>query len=270
MVWTKLPQYLVILSTPLFLELVIIPGFLTTAHAQSETLTQTTANLSLQKVTFEPRPDQPRPTITVGGGRRNDGKCSEDRNTSQPPTSDRQSLDQHLTPILPSSGSDVHLTVVTHPTFLVYVPETSAKAVEFILEDPDGVELYRIGMNLKNTPSIVSIGLPATAPELEIGKDYKWIVAMVCQSPSPEDPFAEGLVRRIQPDSALSRLENAKHLEPLEQVAVYAKLGIWYEASAKLAALQNTQPNNPAVVLAWEQLLQDVGLGAIADVPVKN
>lgn len=52
---------------------------------------------------------------------------------------------------------------------------------------------------LTGTPGIVSISLAATAPDLEMGKDYKWIVALACQSGelTPEDPFVEALIRSI-------------------------------------------------------------------------
>lgn len=264
MIWTKLPRYFLLLSAPLWLELVIIPGFLRTAHAQSKTRAQISPASSVKQVTFEPRRDQPAPKTTVGGGRRNDGKCSQDRTSSEQSTAEAKSLDQLLTPLLRSPVTDPQLTVSPRPTFLVYVPQTSAKALELTLER-DGKGIYQTTVNLSGTPGIVSISLPANAPELEMGKDYKWLVSMVCGSGAPEDSFVDGLVRRIQPDSTLSQIDRAK---PLEQVALYAQSGIWYNALANLAALRKAQPNDPEVTSAWENLLKDAGLGAIANAPL--
>jgi hypothetical protein len=39
---------------------------------------------------------------------------------------------------------------------------------------------------------------------------------------------------------------------------------------ANLAALRKSQPNDSQVVSAWENLLKDAGLGAIANAPLKN
>src|SRR5919202_1471315 len=195
MVWTKFPRYLVALSTPLFLEFVTIPGFLTTAQAQSKSPTQTSPAPKQKQVTFEPRKDQPAPSTTVGGGRRNDGKCSQDRKASGQSTTEAQSLDQLLTPLLRSPINDPQLTVSARPTFLVYVPQTSAQGLELLLER-DGTGIYQTTVNLTGTPGIVTIQLPANAPELEMGKDYKWLVSTVCGSEETKAPFVEGLVRR--------------------------------------------------------------------------
>ena len=267
MVWKKIPQYLLALTAPVLLELVMIPGFLTTAQAQTRTPTQTTGNSRLKQVTFEPRKDQPAPTITVGGGRRNDGKCLQDRQASAQSSTEVKPLDQLLTPLLRSPVTEPQLTVSARPTFLVYVPQTSAKAMELKLEDSNGQDFYYTTLNLSSTPGIVSIQLPTNAPELEIGKDYKWLVSMVCGSGAPEDSFVDGSVRRIQADSTLSQIERAK---PLDKVALYAKNGVWFDAVANLAALRKAQPNDPQVASAWKELLQGAGLDAIANAPLKN
>jgi hypothetical protein len=249
----------------------MIPGFLTTAQAQAKTPTKTTNDLRLKGVTFEPRKDQPAPTTTIGGGRRSDGICPQDRKDSQQLTPTKP-LDQLLTPVLPSPFTDLQLTVSGHPTFLVYVPQTSAKAAELTLvaRDKDKGEkaIYQTNVNLTGTPGIVSISLPTSAPDLEMGKDYKWIVALTCQSgePTPEDPFVEALIRRIQPDSSLSQLAQAK---PLDRVALYAKSGTWYDALANLAELRKAQPNDAEVASAWKELMGAAGLDAIANAPLK-
>ncbi len=266
MFWTKLPRYFLLLSASLLLELVMTPSCLITAQAQTKTSTQTTPVPRQKQVTFEPRKDQPAPSVTVGGGRRNDGRCSQDRISSAQSTPEAKSPDQVLTPLLRSPITDPQLTVSSRPTFLVYVPQTSAKALELTLER-DGKGIYQTRVNLTGTPGIVSINLSANAPELEIGKDYKWLVAMVCKSGSPEDLFVDGSVRRIPADSTWNQIDRAK---PLEKVALYAKNGAWFDTVAALAALRKAQPNDPQVASAWENLLKDAGLSAIANAPLKN
>jgi hypothetical protein len=269
MIWTKLPWHLLAFSAPLVLELVTISGFSTTAQAQTRTPTQINPAQRLKTVRFEPREDQPAPTYTVGGGRR--GTCKNPQASEL--ATEPLPLDSSLTPLLRSPLTDRQLTVSARPTFLVYVPQTSAKAVEFslLLKDKDGSEkgIYQTSVNLTGTPGIVSISLPATAPELEIGQDYEWRVAMACQTGevNVNDPFAEALIRRIQPDSSLSQIDRAK---PLDRVALYAKEGVWFDAVANLAALLKSQPNDPQVASAWKELLQGAGLGEIANAPLMN
>jgi hypothetical protein len=90
---------------------------------------------------------------------------------------------------------------------------------------------------------------------------------VVCESGSPEDSYVVGSVRRIQPDSSLSQIDQA---QPLDKVALYAKSGVWFDAVANLATLRKDQPNDPKVASAWENLLKGAGLGAIANAPLKN
>lgn len=272
MIRTKFSQYCVVLSTPLLLAVVMVPDFLTTAQAKPKPQTQpknpnqTSLPQPPKQVTFEPRKDQPAPKITVGGGRRNDGQCSQDRKASELTIPEAKPLNQLMTPLLRSPQSDAQLTVSSRPTFLVYVPKTSAKGLELTLEQ-DGKGISLTTVNLTGTPGIVSISLPANEPELEIGKDYRWLVSVVCERGSPEDSFADGTVRRIKADSSLSKIDLAK---PLDKVVLYAKNGVWFDALANLAALRKAQPNNPEVASAWKDLLQGAGLGAIANAPLKN
>ncbi len=228
---------------------------------------QTTASpAKKRRVTFDPPPDQAAPKVTIGGGRRDNDKCPQDRKTASQ-TLDRKTTDQFLTLLVPTS-SKLGLTVSPHPTFLVYVPQTSASLVVFTLENQQGEGIYKTKQNLKGTPGIVSFKLPTTAPPLAINQDYKWVVSMVCQPAGPRDPFAEGVVRRVQPNPALaSQLNQA---QPIDRVALYAKSGIWQEAAADLASLRQSQPQNAELTTVWKDLLQSVGLDAVSSAPLKN
>lgn len=272
MVCTKLPQYLLVLSAAVLLELGIIPGFFIAAQAQ----TQTSSNVKSKQVIFKPNPSQPAPEITTGGGRRNDGQCSREQSVAEDTTAS-----QSLTVLVPSVldaqplkeserspvGVNFQLTVSEKPTFVVYVPQTSAQVLELRLEDEEGQPIGEAAyLNLTETPGIYSISLPETAPPLAVGKEYKWLVSMACQVSGPDDPFVEGSIRRVSPDSILTR--SLDQVTDLEQVAVYAEAGIWQDAVVNLAALRQTQPNNPEVVSAWEDLLQYAQLEDITHAPL--
>lgn len=274
MVGTKISHYFVVLSASLLLQLGIIPGFLTSAQAQ----TQTPSNGQSKRVIFKPNPSQPAPTLTIGAGTRNGGQCSQVQ-----PLTEEPSASQSLTVLVPSvvvppqlQESEIfsvpvnfQLTVSAQPTFLVYVPQTSAQILELRVEDEEGQQIGETAqLNLTETPGIYPISLPETAPPLAVGKDYKWLVSMSCQLGDPNDPFVEGLIRRVAPDSILT--ESHESVTNLEQVAAYAETGIWQDAVVNLAALRQTQPNNPEVVSAWESLLQYAELEEITNVPLRS
>lgn len=264
MLWTKFPRFLTSFSTILLLQLALLPTWASLVQAQSASDQRTVGKRS--PIGFIPPKGQPRPTVTVGGGRRNSSLavCPQQRprlNLSS--VQSNTATNKPLTPLLPSDK--LGLTVSSHPTFIVYVPESGAKSVELTLEDNKGKGIYQKTVDLKGNSGIVDISLPTTATALEIGKDYKLVVSVRCQQTGPKDPFVEGIVRRIQPDTALAnRLQSAK---TLEKVLLYAEKGIWFEAVTNLLQLKRSQPNNQQIASAWKELLQSAGLSEITNTP---
>lgn len=204
---------------------------------------------------FEPPPGQDAPKQTAGGGVRG-GNC--------PAAIGAATQTTPLTLLLPESGFG--LTVKDRPTFMAYVPPTSATEVEFTIRDGSEEYAYRTQVPIDGRGGVVSISLPASAPPLEAGKDYIWSVAMVCAPGDRlQDVVAQGYIRRVQPDSNLtSQLANA---EPLSQADVYGKAGIWFETLNTLAELRKAQPTDPKLAASWQELLESeaVKLEAIAD-----
>jgi Domain of Unknown Function (DUF928) len=213
--------------------------------------------------TFEPSASNPAPTTTIGGGRRtNDGQCLKSGDIQTRENKAKKSLEQQLTPLLPQNKFG--LTVSANPTFFAYIPKTSAIDVEFTLENQQGRGIAQKTVTLTSTPSIINVqfeGIP-----LEVGKDYKWLISVICETGDPEDIFAEGIIRRIKPDATLlSKLEKATELE---RVSLYAKFGIWHEAIAELASLRMSQPNSSDIKTSWLNLLKSTSLEPIANIPL--
>lgn len=219
-----------------------------------------------RKVVLQPRRGQSAPKVTIPGGRRDDGKCLEDRDFGQTARAQR-SLAELLTPLVMQPATTVSLTATDRPTLLVYVPATSAKAVEVTLEDANKRGIDRIRVNLPKTPGIVRVPL-TSFPALAVGQDYLWIASVVCDSGDPKDNFSAGIIRRVQTDSALTK--KLKRAAPLDQAALYSQAGIWYDAASTLDELRRTQPNNQELQGLWQEFLKSAGLEALATVPVKN
>jgi hypothetical protein len=245
-----LHRYFNLLTISLLIKTFVFPTFLeNTAQAQ----------------TFEPPVGSPAPTITLGGGRRGgNGQCIKGQKTNLTDSQTKATLDQKLLPLIPNDRFG--LTVSSSPKFFAYIPKTTAIAVEFTLENQQGKGIAHKKVDLTTSPSIVSVQFEKTP--LEVGKDYRWLVSLICETGDPEDAFSEGVIRRIQPASQLlSKLTNAS---AIEQVYAYAKFGIWHDAIGNLATLQMSQPNNTELKTMWQDLLKSSNLESLANAPLKN
>lgn len=206
---------------------------------------------------FEPPEGKGAPSQTVGGGRRQGGICS---------SSPASTLEQSLVALMPSNMAG--LVLAERPTFLFYVPKTSAQTAEFVLDDVQSAQrLVRAVIKIPASPGIYSF-TPDLSTPLQLDREYAWVFSMVCGAEGDvEDALVRGRVRRIKAEAALvSQLDKAT---PLEQVTLYAKAGIWFEAVNGLVALRSTNPNDPELMAAWQKLLQSVGLEAISTAPLK-
>lgn len=237
-------------------ELLLTGGLPRPGQAQSAPTTpgDIISSRSVVQVTFEPRGDGT-PDDTAGGASRDGGICPQDS----------VALGSPVTPLMPATLQG--LTLAEHPTFFVYVPQTSAQKALFVLKDASEDYYYQKTISIPRTAGIVSFKLPTDAPALEIGKSYKWSFVMMCgEALRPDSPRVEGQVERIEPTPALSaRLET---LSSLERAALYGKDGVWYDTLTSLADLRRSQPNDVGLATTWEELLKSVGLGGIANQPL--
>lgn len=172
-----------------------------------------------------------------------------------------------LTAVMPVDN--VGLTLAEYPTFFVYVPQTSAKAVEFVLLDEKYADVYTTTFTPIGTPGIVSIRLPADGKvlPLAIGKGYRWFFSMICDADDrSEDLVINGGIQRIEPPQQLvSSLQKAA---VGERPTIYAEAGIWYDTIITLADLRRSSPNDLNLALDWTQLLESVGLNQISREPL--
>ncbi|MFE1747749.1 DUF928 domain-containing protein [Coleofasciculus sp. H7-2] len=241
----------------LSLGLIIVPSFLTKVSAQSEPVnqSQTLPGTSIVRVTFEP-PGSGQPDDTAGGASRGD-ECSQAV----------IAIGGCVTPLVPATTT--RLTIAEHPTFLVYVPPTSAKEIFFGLIDENNNFHYQAKIPISSQEGILSFKLPDNAPPLEIDKNYRWTFIIVGeQGLRPGIPGVQGEIRRVRLTSELmSQIQN----QPLlERAAVYGKNGLWYDTVASLAEARRLEPSEATLASTWQELLNSVGLQAIATKPLLN
>lgn len=209
---------------------------------------------NIQLAQSNPPPPPTNPDSSAAGGRRDPSACPQDVGTA-PTTS-------LLTALSPTTQSG--LTTAETPTFLVYVPKTTAENAEFSLRSQTGEGVYRTTIALTTTPNLISITLPAQATSLEVGKSYIWSFAIICNPGDRlDDRFVTGMVQRIElePD----RLRQIQQAPLEEQAVLYQKANVWYDALAILFKLKRSQPTDPGINTAWRELLQAGGVDTMID-----
>jgi hypothetical protein len=159
-----------------------------------------------------------------------------------------------------SDSERVGQTISPHPSFLWYVSATPTTSTRFTLVEP-GVAEPLWEQQLPATKSaIVQLQMPATAPELEIGKEYRWTVTLICNPLRPSENFyARAWIVRIPPTPSLTALLAAAGSDS-DRVAIYARSGIWYDA---LATAYQGYKVKPLVDRDFLALLEQVGLSEI-------
>ncbi len=207
---------------------------------------------------FEPPPGKDAPRGgTIGGGSRPVGTAC---------LSNPSATSGSLTALSP--GRHLGLTQVDRPNFLVYLPQTTAQTAEFSLFDEQMNGIYQMSIPISKQRGLVSIRLPDTAPSLAKGKPYYWTFALACNSTDrTEDLVVGGWIERAEPnDNFKQQLANT---DGIKRASLYAQQGFWYDALTTLVELQRSQPNNPALIASWKELLTSVGLDAIASKPLE-
>jgi len=201
------------------------------------------------------------------GGTRS-GSCI---NNSQPenlqPDDPQPGDSQNLVALMPPDNYGG--TVTGYPTLFWQVPSNQAAAIELILFDEADNEIYRTQLQITGEAGIVSLTLPAHAgmPPLEVGELYRWSFSLICDSGDRSaDIYTEGWIQRVEPaPDLIAQLEATAESD---RPAIYAAAGLWHDALSAIAEQRRADPEDVAASARWHNLLESVGLGAIADAPL--
>ena len=232
-------------SMALLLALSLVGSSSTMAKAQNKSIYTSKRHL----ITFQP-PEGSRPRQTVGGASRGE-QCP----------LDSMEQDLSLTPLLPSGSPS--LTMESRPTFMVYVPQTSATSALLSIRDADEDYDYQTMVSIGNRAGIVSVSVPEDAPALDVNHEYQWSLILMCDNKlRPDSPVAKGDIMRIADNGYL----NAKlaKANKLESAAIYGSAGLWYDTLSSLAELKSSNPKDTDISANWESLLASVGLSNVA------
>jgi hypothetical protein len=213
-------------------------------------------------------PGEGAPRNTSSGGVRGDVNFEAPGSNTTSQTASGGVRGEDLAKVIPLIPANSYgRTVSGRPTFLVYLPPTASQEVFFSLQDADRNHHYQKTFNISGQGGIVEITLPEDAPELEIGKEYVWFFAPI--SPDgilqPDNYSVTGWVKRVESPVPSDQVSS---LTPIKLATIYAQEGIWYDTLAVLNAAKLAQPDDVTLASEWKDLLQQVGLEAIADQPL--
>ncbi|HIK03543.1 MAG TPA: DUF928 domain-containing protein [Trichormus sp. M33_DOE_039] len=166
------------------------------------------------------------------------------------------------------------LTNAERPHLFFFVPyeKSSITHVEFVfkaLKNNQSQTLYRTSLNPPDNPGIIQVNIPESVAALQAGTMYHWFfkVRVKCNPQQPTQlDYAEGWIQRIPQNTTLTTQLNSA--TPSQKVALYAANGIWYDVLKTLAELRFAQPQDQTLSQQWANLLNSVGLEAIANQPI--
>ena len=175
-----------------------------------------------------------------------------------------------LTPLIPKTNNKQELTLASHPTIFIYVPENTAIGGEFILKDSSQQVVYEdyvspLNSQVINSQGIIGIKIPTDQSELKVGTNYNWTFRLICESSIRE---VEGSIQRINPSADLTK--KLQQTPESDRWLIYSEAGIWYEALLTLAEQVLSDPNNVKFTSQWQNLLNSVGLNEVSTEPLKQ
>ncbi len=115
----------------------------------------------------------------------------------------------------------------------------------------------------------LSISIPQTNQSLEPNKIYQWTLSLACQNDSDGAfVYVQGSIEKVTLEPNIQT--QLKTVDNTEKAVIYAREGIWYDASATLAQLRSQNPNDEQINRMWSELLEQVNLTEMAAQTVIN
>ena len=226
-------------------------------HLTNILLLTTTTFLLAGNTKYKPQTDLEGLPTTKADKSRNPKKCPQDNDYPNALS---------LTALMPNPEIDTNslqLTVAESLQLFMYIPPTSAELMQIFVKGENGTDVYRTqAINIPGKSGVIAISIPETEAKLEIGKNYRWLVTIICNPKKRRDDLVvSGLLRKVEANSNLtSQLKNA---EKTEYPNLYASNGIWLDAVKSLAELRYAEPDNLDLVterVAYIYLTKQSGL----------
>lgn len=150
-------------------------------------------------------------------------------------------------------------TISSTPTLWFSLSQPIANGtMQFQLLSADGQELENYSSQLSSTAGILPIELSKT--RLVTGDRYRWMmrIEVICPDNEFQSLAVNGWINRVETPAEISDNVAGASLE--EKAVLYAQAGLWYDALTMLMALYQTNPNDPDVTSALNNLMDQIEL----------
>lgn len=198
---------------------------------------------------FDP-PGDGRPDTSRGSGART-GSCEAPARATQ--TSDNMDMmdSPRIRALMPPGNFG--LTLHSHPTIFIDFDGAEPPFVVLRVEDEAGTYRERVMLPVDPDRSIQGFTLPRDLPPLEVGKNYRWLLLVVCDGHvNPNHPLFSGWVQRV----AISETTTLIQQQPItEQVSWYTNHGYWYDTVMTLHETLHRKPEDDISQALWLELL---------------
>jgi hypothetical protein len=160
--------------------------------------------------------------------------------------------------VLLTPEGNAGLSQAARPAFFAHVESKAAQKLYFSLKNADETYFYEDSVTVTQ-PGVVKIQLPADAPELQVGEDYRLSVAMICHDRlEPDSPWASAWVKRVA--ASVLAVDSSATVKPtMELASAYGQAGLWYDTVETLFRVQASQ-SDPNADSALNQLFASQGL----------
>lgn len=221
--------------------LATIVGWL--AYVPPTILAQIVVNPNSSQQAYQPPPGEGRRQYRRAGGSRG---C-------------HHKVTKAITLIVPEDH--IPLTISSHPTFWLHLSQELSFSLRFTLLEPGHKPIYSQELSLDKS-GFIALTLPESVPPLEIGKQYRWSVSILCDPQKPsQNVFTQAWIERVSVPQ-----QKVEEKEELSCHLAYAQLGIWYDALSCGLSPSN-KPDSTSLVVQdiFSLLLKEVDLGYILD-----
>jgi hypothetical protein len=205
-------------------------------------LTQPAMVLAHTQWGYTPPPDRTRPQRTQGGGSRG---CPNIKPVAL----------QLLVP-----NDHTARTTQSHPTFAWSLSDVPSVPVQFTLTESKATQPILVKELPVKRSGIMQFTLPPDVSGLQVGKEYRWTVALVCNADRPsQNSYARAWIERVEPTARLTQIL-ATAVSAETQAQGYAWEGFWYDALAALLNAPASSSDRTGVSQSVQSLLRQAGV----------
>ncbi len=150
-------------------------------------------------------------------------------------------------------------TVSSHPTLSWYISAVPSTPLEFALVEEGVAKPILVKRLPVKNAGLMQFKLPEDVSGLQIGKEYRWTVSLICNPERPsQSTYARAWIERSSVSSSLDK--NLASKSSYDKALAYIKAGIWYDAIASITEPQLSGSDLTLASNLFKDLMQQAGI----------